>query len=142
MKRYFLVILAMYISWHVSAQEVGSVTVHISEVNEVQGYMMIAVYDSAEHFLSKELVAGAKVEVSTETVVYEFPDLPFGKYAISVYHDVDSDGRLDTNFIGIPKEPYGFSNNDMGLFGAPSYDRAVFLLQEKNHNIQITLKGG
>ena len=54
--------------------------------------------------------------------------LPLGDYALSVFYDQDGDGKLKTNFIGMPKEPIALSNNAVAKFGPPEYDDAVFSL--------------
>ena len=62
-----------------------------------------------------------------------------GAYAISVYHDADSDGRFDQSFIGLPKEGYGFSNNPSTLVGPPSFRAARFVVREGDVQIIIRL---
>lgn len=132
-------ILVLGMSW-VQAQNNPVLTVYVSKAKDIQGYMMIAVYDSAEKFLTKELVMGAKVDVTNEVVTYQFEGLAYGNYAISVYHDVDSDGSLATNFMGIPKEPYGFSNDGVNMLGIPSFKRSVFSYDKPGQVINIELK--
>lgn len=61
---------------------------------------------------------------SKVTVVLK--DLPEGPLAFTLYHDVNANGKLDMNAIGIPTEPYGFSNNAAGSFGPPKFEQAVF----------------
>lgn len=122
------------------AQSDPVLIVKVSNVKEIKGYMMIAVYDSAEKFLSKELVIGARVGVDEEVITHQFENLPYGNYAISVYHDVDSDGELATNFMGLPKEPYGFSNEGVNMLGVPSFKRAVFAYDQPKQEINIELR--
>ncbi|NOS91716.1 MAG: DUF2141 domain-containing protein, partial [Cyclobacteriaceae bacterium] len=50
-------------------------------------------------------------------------NLPAGTYGISVMHDANSNEKMDSNFIGMPKEGFGFSNNAKGSFGPPSYEK-------------------
>jgi uncharacterized protein (DUF2141 family) len=54
--------------------------------------------------------------------------LPPGRYAVMAFHDRDADGRLDTLPVGLPVEPYGFSNDSRGTFGPPAWSRAAFTL--------------
>lgn len=61
--------------------------------------------------------------------VYRIEDVPPGEYALMVYHDENSNERIDKNFVGIPKEPLGFSNRYQPK-GPPSYSRAAFVLGE------------
>ena len=58
-----------------------------------------------------------------------FDNLTSGSYAVSVIHDENANNTLDTNWIGIPKEGYGFSGNKMGLAGPPSFNDAEVTLQ-------------
>lgn len=141
MKRLFILsVIGTLLNHWVCAQDQSVLTVKVSKVKELRGFMMIAVYDSADKFLTKELVVGAKVEVANEIVTHKFEDLPYGNYAISVYHDVDSDGSLATNFMGIPKEPYGFSNDGVNMLGVPSFKKSVFAYDEPRQEINIELK--
>lgn len=66
-------------------------------------------------------------------------DLPPGTYAVSVYEDINSNHRLDHNFIGIPREPVGVSNNPPARFGPPHFDQCSFHLGESAQVITITL---
>lgn len=56
----------------------------------------------------------------------EIAGLAPGRYGIMAFHDKNSDGRLNTLPIGLPTEPYGFSNNARGRFGAPNWQAASF----------------
>ena len=52
--------------------------------------------------------------------------VPYGEYAIAIFVDANGNGKMDKNFLGIPKEQYGFSNNVMGRMAAPSFEQAKF----------------
>ena len=54
--------------------------------------------------------------------------LPHGEYAISLFVDSNGNKKIDKNFLGIPKEQYGFSNNVMGRMSAPTFNQAKFLV--------------
>ena len=82
----------------------------------------------------------AIVKVQTMGELHATLRLPFGKYAITIFHDVNDNEELDTNFIGIPKEPYGFSNNPKSSFGPPGFDDAVFEFEKDGYEIEIILK--
>ena len=56
----------------------------------------------------------------------EFADIPAGTYALSVWHDANANGRLDTSLLGIPKEPVGTSNNAEGRMEPPRFEAAAF----------------
>ncbi|MFC5525319.1 DUF2141 domain-containing protein [Rhodanobacter ginsengisoli] len=70
----------------------------------------------------------------------DFEETPSGTYAIAVVHDENLNGKLDTNWIGIPKEGYGFSNDAKAVFSAPSFQDASFTYDGKNLNLSISLR--
>ena len=61
-------------------------------------------------------------------MTYTFKEIPKGEYAVAVFHDKNSNEKMDVNFLGIPKEAYGCSNNAKGFMGPPKYEDAKFLL--------------
>ncbi len=120
------------------SEEKMTLNVEFEVTKHQKGQIVFALFNSAESFLKKPLIADiAKVENGTAKFV--FSDLPKGTYSFSYYHDLNENKELDTNLIGIPKEPYGFSNNQKGSFGPPSYEEANVLI-EKNISIQLKIK--
>lgn len=115
----------------------ADLTVNISEVNQGKGYVMVGLYAGAEAFNQGKASYGSSVKAGKEKEQVVFKDVPAGEYAIKVYQDENSNQQLDFNFIGIPKEGYGFSNN-VGKFGSPQYQEAKFTVEEKTE-IQIEL---
>ncbi len=109
----------------------STLTVEIAGLAGASGNVFIAVYDSDDTWLGDEVVVEKKVVIAEALdgdVVRTELELPVGEYALSVFYDRDDDGELDTNFIGIPKEPVALSNNAVPKFGPPSYSDAVFTL--------------
>lgn len=107
----------------------GIVTVEISGLKGATGSVFIAVYDSDSTWLSDETVLEQKVVIAESLdgdLVRTELQLPLGEYALSAFYDEDDDGELDTNFVGMPKEPTALSNNAVGKFGSPKYSDAVF----------------
>jgi uncharacterized protein (DUF2141 family) len=68
-----------------------------------------------------------------------FSKLPAGSYAVAVYHDKKNNKNLEKNYLGIPTEAYGFSNNARRTFSAPSFEEASFMVSD-HKIINITLK--
>ncbi len=68
-------------------------------------------------------------------------DLPLsdGEYAISVFHDLNGNQELDKNWMGIPTEPYGFSNNARGKFGPPTYNQCKVKIIDGTTRLTIKL---
>ncbi|HKJ84236.1 MAG TPA: DUF2141 domain-containing protein [Mariprofundaceae bacterium] len=69
----------------------------------------------------------------------DFEDIPPGTYAMAVIHDENMNGKLDTNWLGIPKEGYGFSNDARAKLGPPSFSAASFHYDGKNVQMTMTL---
>ena len=106
-------------------------TLNISNIKSFQGELIIGVFNNEAMFL-KDGAAFKNytivVNEASETIVIK--NLPKGDYAISLYHDKNSDNECNLNFLGIPKEGYGFSNNIKPKFSAPSYKDCKFSLVE------------
>lgn len=69
----------------------------------------------------------------------EINDIPNGVYAVALYQDTNGNGKLDTNLLGIPKEPYAFSNNRIPLLSEPSFNECKFAFNQPIQKISITL---
>lgn len=113
-------------------------TLKIKGLDKKKGEVRIALFSSEENY-TKEPIYAVVLPVVDETIEWKIPELPFGEYAIAVYHDENTNGKLDTNMLGIPKENYGFSNNVRGRFGPASWEDAKFKIDKYSsvHLIQI-----
>ena len=109
------------------AQNAGELSITINNIYPVEGDIYIAIYDNDDDYMDIEKVAFQKiVAVEGESQTIMISDMPEGEYAVSVFHDLNGDGELDTNGIGIPSEPYGFSNDARGRFGPPKFRSTKF----------------
>ena len=109
----------------------GMLTVEVSGLKDKSGDIYIAVYNSDSTWLSDEtvMVKGLDINEALEgDLVRTELELPLGEYALSVFYDRNGNGEMDTNFIGMPKEPTALSNNALAKFGPPKYEDAVFTL--------------
>ena len=79
---------------------------------------------------SEDIIDGIIDWVDTESVTYRF-EIPAGNYAIGIFIDTNANEALDRNFLQIPTEQYGFSNNAKGRFGPPSFADAAFNLESQ-----------
>ena len=117
----------------------AELTVQIEDVKSSEGQLTVAVYNSSDTFLKKPLT-GVRTQATTEGKTLVIKDLPPGEYAIVVMHDVNQNGKMDKNFLGIPTEDYAFSNNAMGKMGPPSFDAAKFQLPEAGFTVKVSLR--
>lgn len=123
-------------------QQDHRIRVEVSGIAVLRGVIRIAVFSGPMGFPSgrQHAVASATVDAAKSTVVYEFAGLSPGEYAVSVFHDADKDGALNRNFLGIPEEGFGFSNNPRVTVGPPGYKKARFATAGGTTHIAIQLK--
>jgi len=129
-----LVILFIFLSG--SAQEKSKLIIDFELDKYNNGKLYVAVYSSKESFL-KEAITGTIVKINNGKATAVFEHLKFGTYAVSSFYDKNDNGKLDTNFLGIPKEPTAMSNNAKGSFGPPKFKDAKFIFSSKNNSIKI-----
>jgi uncharacterized protein (DUF2141 family) len=103
----------------------SQVEVIITDVRDTTGSIMVALFADPETFLKKPTF-GKFVKAKSGQTKAVFENIEPGEYAVSIIHDANNNRKLDTNFMGIPREGFGFSNNVMGTFGPPSFDKAKF----------------
>ena len=138
MKRLFLGITFILSGFSINAQEEKTfdLTIEISGMNTDIGKIFLAIYDKKEHFLKKGKDTNAVVK-DKKAVAY-FKNLKKGDYAVSLFHDENDNKIMDTKIFGIPKEPYGFSNDATGFMGPPKFKDAKFNLDtDKTITIRV-----
>ena len=113
----------------------------ISGLRNDKGLVLCAIFSSPDAFpkRSERAIAHAKSVISELHATCQFSGIAPGKYAVSVFHDENSNERLDTNFMGIPREGVGASNNARGHFGPPKFDSAAFQYAGGRLDLKITI---
>lgn len=139
MKNKFLLIIFILCAIQTSkAQEqTFNLTVNISGLNSSDGNLLVGIYNKKKSFLKKP-IKSTIIKIENKKALVLFRNLPKGIYAVSFVHDENDNKKMDTNFIGIPKEDYGCSNNATGFMGPPKYKDAKFVLEE-DKTIEINL---
>jgi len=118
-----------------------NVTFRIEGLKAESSQVHVAVFDSAKGFPKPESSSSKTVVSATESYVEFQMSLPAGqKTAIAVFQDLDGDGKLTKNSIGIPVEPYGFSNAARSLFGPPSFSSAALMISKENNTVSIRVQ--
>jgi uncharacterized protein (DUF2141 family) len=121
----------------------ANLVVEISNIQNDKGQIGCSLFSKKEGFPSKAEKADAKMFVQPRAgqATCVFQDVQPGKYAISVMHDEDKDGELETSVVGRPKEWWGVSNNvPAERFGPPKYEPATVNHDGKPKTIQIKLR--
>ena len=129
-------IVIIFITLIGNAQEKSDLLIDIELVKYNSGKLFVALFNTEESFL-KEAMTGTIVEVKNGRASAIFKELESGTYAVSSFYDKNDNGKLDTNFFGIPKEPTAMSNNAKGRFGPPKFEDAKFIFSSKNNKIKI-----
>ena len=124
-------LLLVGISLNAQTSKTNEISVVISNLKNNNGKVYVALYDTASSFLGEGIKGDiCKIENNSCTVI--FKDVQNGTYAVSMFHDENNNNKMDTNFMGIPKEDYGCSNNAKGFMGPPKWEDAKFQVHNQS----------
>jgi uncharacterized protein (DUF2141 family) len=116
--------------------------VKILDIKNSKGTIACALFESSVGFPTEYLHSATNImviKIRDKQARCDFEDMPKGTYALAVVHDENMNGKLDTNFLGIPTEGYGFSNDAKGVIGAPSFSAARFPYDGQDLDLTISL---
>ena len=137
MKKELGVLIVMLIApWMISATEV---TVIIDNFESDEGHLTFAVYTDSEMYLKKGIDSDCKVGLIENKQTTVICQLKPGEYSMAFYHDENENGEMDKNWVGIPKESMGMSNNAKGFMGPPHYEDTVFQVGDEALEMKIHL---
>jgi uncharacterized protein (DUF2141 family) len=129
----------------VEAQSTGGVTltVQVTGARNVKGKIRAALFQGAKGFPNDASQAiqtqAANIDPQSLSAKIVFTGLRDGVYAVSVFHDENTNQKLDKNFMGIPKEGYGASNNPKKKMGPPGFEETKFQLSGQAQSLEIKL---
>ncbi|MFN8829846.1 MAG: DUF2141 domain-containing protein [Labrys sp. (in: a-proteobacteria)] len=112
------------------ARDEGAVTlrVEVASFRNAKGTLNCRLFNDAASFPDGEGVRTVRARIDGTQAACVFVGLAPGAYAVAVVHDEDGNGRLDRNFVGIPSEGYGVSNNRTYAMASPKWDESRFTL--------------
>lgn len=124
------------------AQKTPSLALKVNKLRTEQGLVHFALFSSPEGFPTDtaKAVKTGQVPVTGIPVTITLEDLPYGQYAVTLYHDENSNDKFDTGALGFPKEGFGFSNDPKVWKGAPKFQQAEFEFTAENSVVEITMK--
>jgi len=123
---------------NVAYSQTSSLEITVTNIKNAKGNIILSLYNNEKTFPHEnEEFRTASIPINGNKVKYTFTGLPPGEYAVALFHDKNSDGICNRNFIGKPKEGYGFSRNYKPRFSAPDFKDCKILL---NRNTQITIE--
>jgi len=133
----------LVLSLSLSCLSQGNLIVEVTDIETLQGEIRIAVYndeigwdkDMKSH-LGQNVYIAQIVQAKNKSITAEFTNLPNTPYAISLFHDINSNTKMDMGgFLNlIPQEPFGFSNNFVPKISAPKFQNCSFVISEKQNN--------
>lgn len=115
----------------------NKVFVEIKCVQKSGGIVYISLFNSENAYNKKEVYLSKYIDPKESQVIVEL-ELPFGLYLVSAYQDLNSNKKLDTNILGIPKEPVGISNYD-GKGTPGKFDKHKVVVDQETKKITVTL---
>jgi uncharacterized protein (DUF2141 family) len=123
------------------ANQAGTITVQLAGFENDRGTVKLCLCCSEDEYTgkTKEFCTASK-ELKDKKAEWVLENMPYGRYSVKAFHDKNDNSKLDTNFAGMPIEPYGFSNNARGRFGLPPFDSAAFALNSPQIKIEIEVK--
>lgn len=125
-----------------SATKESELSIEITGINlHKKGNLRVGVFKKEGYPIASKIFDGKVIPVHAEKMHVLFPKIISGTYAIIVVQDQDKNGKLTKNALGVPIEPYGFSNNKFGTFGPPDFEEVSFKLEDgKKKHFEIRLK--
>lgn len=137
----FLATLASFIPFSVKAQPTAKLTVVVDGLRHNSGQVCLRVYSNEQGFpaSARGVVQSGCTEVTGKSATKNFYGLKPGTYAVALYADKNSDRKLNTNFLGIPSEGFGISNNPKAKTRAPKFKEASFNISQ-NKTILIVVQ--
>jgi uncharacterized protein (DUF2141 family) len=133
----FLLVGCWLTGYHGFAQ--AKLEVVVKNVKDTQGSVRIGLFTNENEFL-KKVAVGKTVKPTGKDLTVIFENLNPGDYAVSIIHDENENGELDSNLVGIPTEGFAFGNNAMGTFGPPSFEKAKVTLTKGSVRQVIEMK--
>jgi uncharacterized protein (DUF2141 family) len=129
-----IILFWVYYLLSITAISQSRVVADISNVRNDNGVCRACLFNNAESFKGEtgnpfQCVA---VGVKNSTAQAVFNNIPAGNYAMFVFHDANKNNKMDVNFLGIPKEGYGASQNKLPFASAPSFQENRFVVTDKS----------
>lgn len=136
-----LLLLALFGNISEEKLDSSSTKLRIEGIKSIEGNLGILVFNSELGFPmnADKAILNLKIKVESKTMEIDLGELPPGSYAFAILHDKNSNKMMDTGLLGIPKEPFGFSNTNKIPFGPPSFKDAKVILDENNRVATIRL---
>ncbi|NNF33512.1 MAG: DUF2141 domain-containing protein [Saprospiraceae bacterium] len=139
LRLFFPAFIIFLIPFSGNSQATLKVSVHA--INEPKGELFIGLYNSESTFKNTDSVYMDQIiPIDSSIMVTYFEELPQGSYALTMFQDKNSNGKMDKGIFGQPKEKYGFSNNPKIMFKSPGFEKCMFKVTERDTTVYIKMK--
>jgi uncharacterized protein (DUF2141 family) len=120
----------------------GTVIVEVGGFINNEGAVLSQIFNSPVFFptKSKQAFRDIKGKITSNKAKLYFYDLPFGQYALTTHHDENNNGFMDKNFLGMPNEGYGLSNNPKIFLTIPTFEECSFNLNSDSLVVYVWMK--
>jgi uncharacterized protein (DUF2141 family) len=123
------------------SQSTSTVLLEVSSFKNTRGTLNCRLFTKASDFPDGEGILTVRVPIAGPNTSCTFSNIEPGTYAVAVVHDENSNGKLDKNFVGVPSEGYGVSNNKTYALSAPKWDESVFtIVPSESKTLQVKLR--
>jgi uncharacterized protein (DUF2141 family) len=124
-----------------NSSSASDLTVELDGLKNQDGQVCLSLFDSSKGFPDREKNAFQKQCVPNANIplFVTFKNIPLGSYAIAVLHDANQDNKINSNFLGIPTEGFGFSGNPSIISGPPKFNESAVVVTGNSLKIQIQL---
>jgi outer membrane protein len=138
----FLCLLHIGVFAEETSKEAGvTLTINIIGIKENKGLIRVGVFKTEADYKQKNnQFRQGSYPAEGKSLTVEYQQIPAGTYAIIVYHDINNNDQNDSNAIGIPREPFGFSNNIIPGLTLPAFEKTKFEVSDKNITTDIRLQ--
>ena len=119
----------------------STVLIEVTGFKNTRGTLNCRLFTKAADFPDGEGIVTSRVPITGPNTSCSFSNVEPGTYAIAVVHDENGNGKLDKNFVGVPSEGYGVSNNKTYALSAPKWDESTFKLgATESKALQVKLR--
>ena len=133
------IIILLFYSFAFS--QTGKISVQITGFKNNTGLVHVVLFNQSKGFPTEYEygLISRSLPIDTSFISITFDSLYYGEYALSILHDENQNEKMDTNFLGMPKEGYGVSNNVNPIIHHPRFNKALFSLKKPQETIKIIL---
>ena len=120
----------------------NTIVVRINGIKTQNGQVLLSLFKSPEGFPThpEKAFKWGRAKVTASSIIISFNGLPPGTYAIAAVHDENSNEVMDRDWLGLPAEEYGVSNNVSSTLGPPKFEEAKFNFTGSRDTVQIEMK--